>query len=117
MWFYEWMDHVLHRCSEQIILRIAGWCTRHRERPQRPYKIWTMDVSKQVFSSGAGHICGACLSKNTLTPWQLVYSLLTHASLPLLTVCSRSPSAQSTDACVLDELCVVSKQKLFPNRS
>jgi hypothetical protein len=31
---------------------------RHRERPQRPYKIWIMDVSKQVFSSGAGHICG-----------------------------------------------------------
>ena len=32
---------------------------RHRERPQRPTIIWSMDITKQMFSSSAGHVCGA----------------------------------------------------------
>mmetsp|Transcript_18975 Transcript_18975/g.57310 ORF Transcript_18975/g.57310 Transcript_18975/m.57310 type:complete len:324 (-) Transcript_18975:5-976(-) len=50
----------------QLLLAVLAFASlaykRHRERPQRPYKIWTMDVSKQVFSSGAGHICGLIIA-------------------------------------------------------
>ena len=31
---------------------------RHRERPQRSLQVWGFDVSKQVVSAGAAHVCG-----------------------------------------------------------
>ena len=31
---------------------------RHREQPRRGIKIWAMDVSKQVVSTGVGHLSG-----------------------------------------------------------
>lgn len=31
---------------------------RHNERPQRPLNIWGMDVSKQIVSGLAAHLCG-----------------------------------------------------------
>lgn len=33
---------------------------RHVERPQRPVKVWGLDVSKQGVSMLAAHICGGC---------------------------------------------------------
>ena len=35
---------------------------RHRERPQRSLQVWGFDVSKQVVSAGAAHVCGMPLS-------------------------------------------------------
>lgn len=35
---------------------------RWRERPQRPLKIWTFDVSKQVFGSAMLHLANLILS-------------------------------------------------------
>ena len=38
---------------------------RHRERPQRSLQVWGFDVSKQVVSAGAAHVCGMPLSSLT----------------------------------------------------
>ncbi|KAK9840897.1 hypothetical protein WJX84_000898 [Apatococcus fuscideae] len=35
---------------------------RHKERPQRPVKIWGMDVSKQIVSGVAAHLCGIIIA-------------------------------------------------------
>ena len=41
------------QCQIQIL------CVYRRiEKPQRPYKVSGMDVSKQVVSSAAAHVCG-----------------------------------------------------------
>lgn len=52
--------------SAQLLLAIAAFSAllykRHREQPQRPYKVWSMDVSKQVVSSAAAHVCGMVIA-------------------------------------------------------
>jgi len=40
------------------IYRVQAVAYRSLEHPQRPYKVWSMDVSKQVVSSAAAHVCG-----------------------------------------------------------
>lgn len=35
---------------------------RHRERPRRPWSVWLLDISKQAFSAGAGHIVGMAVA-------------------------------------------------------
>jgi len=35
---------------------------RHQERPRRPWTIWLLDISKQGFSSGAGHAVGMAVA-------------------------------------------------------
>lgn len=35
---------------------------RHRERPQRALEIWALDVSKQVVSMFAAHVCGMLIA-------------------------------------------------------
>ena len=50
---------------------------RHKEQPQRPFKIWGMDVSKQVTSSVVAHFCG-------VPSFDLVMLLLSTS----LTLCS-----------------------------
>ncbi|KAK9803969.1 hypothetical protein WJX72_009098 [[Myrmecia] bisecta] len=35
---------------------------RVKERPQRPWLVWTMDISKQILSAAAAHICGMLIA-------------------------------------------------------
>lgn len=50
----------------QLLLAVIAFASlvykRHREKPQRPYKIWLMDVSKQICSLGAAHLCGLTIA-------------------------------------------------------
>ncbi|DBA99322.1 TPA: hypothetical protein ACH3X3_011928 [Trebouxia sp. C0006] len=52
--------------SAQLLLAIAAFSglvyKRSLEHPQRPYKVWSMDVSKQVVSSAAAHVCGMIIA-------------------------------------------------------
>lgn len=35
---------------------------RHRERPRRPWNVWSLDISKQAISAVAGHSCGLLIA-------------------------------------------------------
>lgn len=52
--------------SAQLLLAVAAFSVllykRSVEHPQRPYKVWSMDVSKQVVSSAAAHGCGMVIA-------------------------------------------------------
>ncbi|KAK9866951.1 hypothetical protein WJX84_004349 [Apatococcus fuscideae] len=44
-----------------LALSALAW-KRHQERPQRPLNIWSMDVSKQIVSGFAAHLCGIIIA-------------------------------------------------------
>ena len=45
---------------------------RHKERPQRSLQVWGFDVSKQIVSAGAAHICGIPLRSFHQFAWSII---------------------------------------------
>eukprot|EP00884_Botryococcus_braunii_P004807 jgi/Botrbrau1/14327/Bobra.0287s0019.1 len=52
--------------SAQLLLALAAVAAllikRQKEKPQRPMRVWGFDVTKQIVSSGAAHICGIIIA-------------------------------------------------------
>lgn len=52
--------------TAQLLLGLLAVCAlvykRYHEVPQRPFNVWLLDVTKQIISTGAAHICGMLIA-------------------------------------------------------